>query len=215
MTAIGSRIAVQLAFVLVALAANAVSAFERSVYVTDWTTVTVTKTVMVPTATETVPVAYQAQYNCGTTTLSAATVEAEHSDLAKASAVESIGTSTLALEAAPTTSAAEEVQAASESTSYWSIAWTSTMELDITISATSTLAITSTSAGATAAAANAYQEVVLYNHNIHRRNHSAPSVHWSADLERSAHALAAKCVYEHDTYVLTAISNIKFNLTLS
>jgi hypothetical protein len=187
-------------FLLAALAANAVCAFEKSLYVTDWTTVTVTKAVTVPTTTETVPVAHQVQFNYETTTLSAATVDAEHSDLAKAPAVESIGSFTSALEAALTTRVAEKVQA-----SDWSTARTSTIELEPTISATSALSVTSISAGATATSANAYQQAVLYNHNIHRRNHSAPSLHWSADLETSARALAAKCVYEHDTYVLPAI----------
>ncbi|KAJ5144507.1 CAP domain-containing protein [Penicillium atrosanguineum] len=189
------------AVLLTALAANAVSALERSVYVTDWTTVTVTKTVTVSTATETDHVAHQVQFNCETTTLSAAPVEAEHSDLAKASAVESIGSSASAWKTALTTSAAEEVQAASESPSYWSTALTSTIGLETTTPAMPTLVVTSTSAGATATAANAYQQAVLYHHNIHRRNHSAPSVHWSTDLERSARALSAKCVYEHDTAI--------------
>ncbi|KAJ5147368.1 hypothetical protein N7526_000720 [Penicillium atrosanguineum] len=197
---------------LAALAAGAVNAYERSVYVTDWTTVTVTKTVTAPTVTETVPTANQVQVDYKTTTLSAAAVETQQSDLYKKSTVivpESVTSSTSTLEAAPatlapvpapTTSAAEGVQAAAESTSYWSTAWTSTIEPESTTSATSTLA-TSTSAAATATAANAYQQAVLYNHNIHRSNHSAPSVDWSADLETSARALAAKCVYEHDTSI--------------
>ncbi|TPR02128.1 Nucleoporin complex subunit 54 family protein [Aspergillus niger] len=42
---------------------------------------------------------------------------------------------------------------------------------------------------------------VLYNHNVHRSNHSASSLEWSSDLESSAYTLAAKCVYEHDTSI--------------
>ena len=205
----------QSALFLAALAANAVCAFEKSVYVTNWTTVTVTKTVTVPTTTETVPVAHQVQFNYETVALSAATADAEHSDLAKTSAVESIGSFASALEVARTTSVAEEAEAASEFTSYWSTAWTSTIGREITISASSALAVSSTSSGAKAEATNAYQQAVLYNHNIHRRNHSAPLLHWSADLEKSARALAAKCVYEHDTYVLTAIPQYETNLTSS
>lgn len=190
---------------LAALAAGAVNAYERHVYVTDWTTVTVTKTVTAPTVTETVPAANQVQVDYKTTTVSAAAVETEHSELLKKSTVivpQSVtsSTSTFTPAPAPTTSAAEVVQAPAESTSYWSTAWTSTIEPESTISATSTLATsTSSAAAATTTAANAYQQAVLYNHNIHRSNHSVPSVDWSADLETSALALAAKCVYEHDT----------------
>ncbi|KAJ5677145.1 uncharacterized protein N7477_002778 [Penicillium maclennaniae] len=198
---------------LAALAAGAVNAYERRVYVTDWTTVTVTKTVTAPAVTETVAAANQVQVDYKTTTLSAAPVETEQSELLKKSTVivpESVTSSTSTLEAVSSTftpapaptSAAEEVQAAAESTSYWSTAWTSTIEPESTASATSTLATsTSSVAAATATAANAYQQAVLYNHNIHRSNHSAPSVDWSADLENSARALAAKCVYEHDTSI--------------
>ncbi|KAJ6120543.1 hypothetical protein N7523_004823 [Penicillium sp. IBT 18751x] len=200
---------------LAALAAGAVNAYERRVYVTDWTTVTVTKTVTAPAVTETVAAANQVQVDYKTTTLSAAPVETEQSELLKKSTVvvpESVTSSTSTFEAVSSTftpapapaptSAAEEVQAAAESTSYWSTAWTSTIEPESTASATSTLATsTSSVAAATATAANAYQQAVLYNHNIHRSNHSAPSVDWSADLETSARALAAKCVYEHDTSI--------------
>lgn len=50
-----------------------------------------------------------------------------------------------------------------------------------------------------AAPANKYQETLLYNHNIHRSNHSASSLGWSDSLASSAQKLAARCVYKHDT----------------
>lgn len=50
-------------------------------------------------------------------------------------------------------------------------------------------------------AVNTYQSDILYNHNIHRSNHSANSLTWSTSLENSAAALANKCYYQHDTYV--------------
>lgn len=50
--------------------------------------------------------------------------------------------------------------------------------------------------------ANTYQSHILYNHNIHRSNHSANSLTWSTDLENSAAVLANRCYYHHDTYVL-------------
>lgn len=191
------------------LAAFAVNADEKSVYVSDWNTVTVTKTVTAPTVAETVPAADRAQINYQTTTLSAVAIDCERSDLSKQSTIiltESVTSSTSALEAAPTTptptaaptTCAGEAPAAEEFTSYWSTAWTFTIEPESTPSAAPSLAI-STSAATNTIVANAYQQAVLYNHNIHRRNHSAPNVDWSADLETSARALASKCVYEHDT----------------
>ena len=198
---------------LVALAACAVNAYDKNVYVSDWTTVTVTMTVTAPTLTQTVSVADQAQLNYETTTLSAAAVETEHSAVCEkptviasnsvtSSVTSFISTVKAALVTstpppALTTTAAAEVQVAVEC-SPWTNAWTSTVKTEYTTSATSTRAL-SASAVVTATAANAYQQAVLYNHNIHRSNHSAPSVDWSADLETSARTLAAKCVYEHDT----------------
>ena len=188
-----------------ALAAVAVKAYEKSIYVSDWTTVTVTKSVTAPTVTETASTANQAQIKDQTTTLSAVAIDCERSN-PPVIVPESVSFSTSTLEAAPVmstpppapTTSAGEVPAAAESTSYWSTAWTFTIEPESSPFATPVLAF-STSAAATATAANAYQQDVLYNHNIHRSNHSATHVVWSADLEISARTLAAKCVYEHDT----------------
>ncbi|PWY77420.1 PR-1-like protein [Aspergillus heteromorphus CBS 117.55] len=104
-------------------------------------------------------------------------------------------TSVVADTAAAATSVADG--AADSYATSWSTAWTSAW----TSSATATTLATSTSSSATSTATNAYQSTVLFNHNIHRSNHSASSVEWSADLETSAYALAAKCVYEHDTSI--------------
>jgi len=169
---------------LAALAAGAVNALERRVYETDWTTVTVTKTVTAPAVTETVPAAQQAQVVYETSTESAAPAETEHSDLFKKSTV---------IVRDPAT---DEAQPA-ESTTYWSTAWTSTIQPEPAPTTLSTS--TSSAPEASATPANAYQQAVLYNHNVHRSNHSAPSVDWDSSLESSARALAAKCVYQHDT----------------
>ncbi|KAJ6118007.1 hypothetical protein N7523_005758 [Penicillium sp. IBT 18751x] len=88
---------------------------------------------------------------------------------------------------------ANRAQAKYESTALLAAA----LDLTSTIPALADL----TPAAATATTADAYQHDVLFHHNIHRRNHSAPSVNWSTDLETSARALAAKCVYEHDTSI--------------
>ncbi|EEQ84994.1 uncharacterized protein BDCG_08263 [Blastomyces dermatitidis ER-3] len=48
---------------------------------------------------------------------------------------------------------------------------------------------------------NDYQSKVLYHHNIHRSNHSAPALTWANNLASYAHTVASKCVFEHDTSV--------------
>ncbi|KAJ5204400.1 uncharacterized protein N7498_005279 [Penicillium cinerascens] len=177
---------------LAALAAGAVNAFERSVYVTDWTTVTVTKTVTAPAAVETVQPAQQVQVDHQTPTMSVDPVETEPSDLPKkpTAIVPEAATSM----PAPT----EEAQPTADSTSYWSSAWTSTIQPP---PAASTVSTSTTSAAPSSAPANSYQHAVLYNHNIHRSNHSAPSVDWDSSLESSARTLASRCVYHHDTSI--------------
>lgn len=192
---------------LAALAAGAANAYVKHVYVTDWTTVTVTTTVTEPAVTETVPAAQQDQVVYQTST-APAPVETQLSELSKKSTVivpESVTSQAPENTPAPQTQPQPQLQGqpqpqpqpqpSSVSTSWFSTAWTSTIE-----PASSTLA-TSTSAASTASStpANSYQQTVLYNHNIHRSNHSAPSVDWSADLESSARTLAARCVYQHDT----------------
>lgn len=103
---------------------------------------------------------------------------------------------------APTEAEVENAAAAATtwfSTSYWSIpAEPATTEAPTSLS-------TSTSAAATATPTNAYQETLLYNHNVHRSNHSASSVTWSGSLESSARTLAERCVYQHDTLVSLAV----------
>lgn len=64
-----------------------------------------------------------------------------------------------------------------------------------------TLSTTTAAPAPTAPLASGYQSLILYNHNIHRSNHSVDSLTWSADLEASAQALAQKCVYQHDTSI--------------
>lgn len=63
----------------------------------------------------------------------------------------------------------------------------------------------------TATPTNQYQHDVLYNHNVHRGNHSSDGMSWSPTLEASAHKLAAKCVYQHDTYVWYSATQRKRN----
>lgn len=179
---------------LAAFAASCVSAFEKRVYVTDWTTVTVTETITAPTVTKTVPAVERVPVVI-TTSTSVADVEA-NTDLFKKSTVPP-ESATTQVAVAPESTEAAPTEAAS--TSYY--AWTSTIEASSSAPSSTLATSTSTSSAssATASATNAYQQAVLYNHNIHRSNHSVSSLEWSADLESSAQTLAARCTYEHDT----------------
>ncbi|KAJ6109504.1 hypothetical protein N7486_001739 [Penicillium sp. IBT 16267x] len=173
-------------------AASCVSAFEKRIYVTDWTTVTVTKTITAPTVTETVAAVEKVPVVI-TTSTSVADVEANTELFKKSTVPPEPATSS------PAPVAPEPTEAAS--TSYWSTAWTSTIEDSAPSSTLATSTSTSSASSATASATNAYQQAVLYNHNIHRSNHSVSSLEWSADLESSAKTLAARCTYEHDTSI--------------
>ncbi|CAG7916494.1 unnamed protein product [Penicillium olsonii] len=176
---------------------------EKEVYVTDWTTETVTTTVTSwPTTTpNTVNNVKQ-----DTVAAVAETAAAESSSSSSSTTIESTTTSALptvdltkkttALPAAPTDAEVNLAGATTWfSTSYWSIpAEPATTETPTSLS-------TSTSAAAAATPTNAYQETILYNHNVHRSNHSASSVTWSGSLESSARTLAERCVYQHDTSI--------------
>jgi hypothetical protein len=50
-----------------------------------------------------------------------------------------------------------------------------------------------------APASNDYSDVVVYNHNVHRANHSAPDAVWSQSLADTALKIAQSCVYAHNT----------------
>ena len=190
---------------LAALAAGAAHAYEKRVYVTDWTTVTVTKTVTAPAVTETVAAVQQNQADTVTLTSTSTPVQAPApvaettssltSDLAKKS-------TEVVPEPAATTQAAQQ-----EPVSSWSTAWTSTFEAAAATTLQPQPQPTSSSSSSTSSAAAStggatvtkdYQEKVLYNHNVHRSNHSSPSLEWHDDLLQAAFKLAEKCVYEHD-----------------
>ncbi|KAJ5519756.1 Allergen V5/Tpx-1-related protein [Penicillium fimorum] len=175
----------------VILAALAVGTFakviEKEVYVTDWTTVTVTTTLT------------QWPTNAANT---AAAVKHDHTKHAEA--------------AHPTVDvskkAAKVEEAPSSSTSSSTTSSTTQPELKaVTTSAASsatTAAATtsSTTAAATAApsAGSSYQESILHYHNIHRSDHSVPALTWSTDLEKAANTVALSCSYGHDTSVESA-----------
>lgn len=207
-------------FLIAALAVGAVSAFEKRVYVTDYTTTIVYQTVTQgaaenPPATQQAPpaqtvyetktMAAPAETTTTTTTTNAAP-EATTNQAPQPAPAPQHQDSHVQNQAQPQpqpapapqnqntqpqNQAQPEPQPDTATTSYYTTQWTSTVDPSTTMS-------TSTSEP-TAPPMSPYQQAVLYNHNIHRSNHSAPSVDWSSDLESSARKLASGCVYEHNT----------------
>lgn len=191
---------------LAALAAGAAHAYEKRVYVTDWTTVTVTKTVTASAVTETVTPAQQIQVAdtvFTTSTEAPAVAETKStSDLAKKS------TEAVPMNEPATTQAAE---AQPEATSWFSTAWTSTFEAASSTEQAPAPASTSSTTQAAASTSTAsssdlpagltakYKADVLHNHNVHRSNHSASALDWHDDLFEAARLVTEKCVYAHDT----------------
>jgi hypothetical protein len=194
---------------LAALAAGAAHAYEKRVYVTDWTTVTVTKTVTAPAVTETVTPVQQVQVAntvFTTSTEAPAVVETKTtSDLAKKS------TEAVPVNEPATTQAAQVQQ--QPATSYFSTAWTSTFEAASSTEQAQAPASTSSTTQAAASTSTStasisdlpgdlteeYKANVLKNHNVHRSNHSVGALDWHDNLYIAAWFLAEKCVYQHDT----------------
>ncbi|GIK04509.1 hypothetical protein Aspvir_008592 [Aspergillus viridinutans] len=162
---------------------------DKRSYVTEWTIVTVTKTIYLP---------YQpAPTSTSTSTPACSPIQKVQTVASDASAPAPVLLETEASSAAPipTPSSAPIVDELPGAPA-WSSAWTSSAPE----AAQPTTLDTSTSTTAPAASAtNAYQSAVLYNHNIHRSNHSANSLTWNTTLESSAYKLAAECVFHHDT----------------
>ena len=46
-----------------------------------------------------------------------------------------------------------------------------------------------------------YIQTIVYHHNLHRKNHSAPDIAWDASLASSASTIAAKCVFKHNVHI--------------
>ena len=71
------------------------------------------------------------------------------------------------------------------------------------VASSSSASLTSSAPAATmtirAASLGDYQTTVLTLHNLHRRNHSATDLTWSASLAGTAQQIASSCVYEHNT----------------
>jgi hypothetical protein len=48
-------------------------------------------------------------------------------------------------------------------------------------------------------ASGSYSDLVVYNHNVHRTNHSAPAMAWNQSLADTALKIAQSCIYAHNT----------------
>jgi hypothetical protein len=68
-------------------------------------------------------------------------------------------------------------------------------------SSTETPTTTSTPAPEPTEDLTTYKGKVVFHHNIHRFNHSAPAVAWDQELADIAAQIASSCYYAHDTYV--------------
>jgi len=159
---------------------------EKDVYVTNWTTTTVTETVT----------------QWPTTTPNTANLVKQDTVVAESSSSSTSALPTVDLakkttaEPAPAPTEESEANNAGGATTWYSTTYWSIPAEPATTETPTSLA---TSSAAAATPTNAYQEAILHNHNVHRSNHSASSVTWSGSLESSARTLAERCVYKHDT----------------
>lgn len=46
-----------------------------------------------------------------------------------------------------------------------------------------------------------YKDTIVYHHNLHRANHSAPDLKWDLSLAASAKEIARSCVFAHNMTV--------------
>ncbi|KAJ5227955.1 hypothetical protein N7489_008663 [Penicillium chrysogenum] len=196
------------AVILAALAVGTCARIiEKEVYVTEWTTTTVTETVTQwPTNAPSTAVLVKQDPT------KPANAAVHTADISKKTTVESVPP------AAPTPAPDFEPAEPSSATT-WSSTWSSATEAEIQPETSSaapvaTSSATSTTAAATAApsAGNSYHESVLHYHNIHRSDHSASALTWSDDLAQAAHTLASRCVYEHDTSIPSASGSYGQNI---
>jgi hypothetical protein len=180
------RSAVLLAALAVGTCAKVI---QKEVYVTEWTTTTVTETVTQWPTHTTVALAKQAPAaNNKPVDPPLPTV-----DLSKKATI-------LPDPAAPAPTAGGDAQGAPSATTWYVTSSWEEPAKPATTSATSLeTTTTATAPTTTAKAANSYQESLLYNHNIHRSKHTANSLAWSQDLADKARTLAMRCKYEHDT----------------
>lgn len=172
---------------------------EKEVYVTEWTTTTITETVTQwPTNTPSAAVLVK-QDHTKPTNAALPTLDISKKDPAEVEAASAAAPTTPAAVVEPEPSSATTSSTTSSSTTEAELKPVTTAAPAATSVATSSA--TSTTAAATAApnAANSYQKSILHYHNLHRSDHSASGLTWSEDLAGAAHTLASRCEYGHDT----------------
>jgi hypothetical protein len=171
---------------------------DKRAYVIDWTIVTVTETITLSPGPEPTPAPAYSPIQA---------VQLTHtvvSDVPAPVEAEPKPADSVPTPVAPV-GKVEELPGASAWSTAWTSTWTSAWTSPVPEAAQPTTLTTSTPSPAPAPpapappAANAYQSAVLYNHNIHRSNHSASSMIWNSTLESSAYDLASQCVYQHNT----------------
>ncbi|KAJ5789954.1 uncharacterized protein N7518_006965 [Penicillium psychrosexuale] len=209
---------------------------EKEVYVTEWTTTTVTETITQwPTSTSTLNTAVLVKQSTKTANAAHPTVDVSRKEVESAPAAAST-TTAAGVEAVEPSSATSSTSSSTTS----SIVPSSTTEAEIvavtssatsvatsseapaTVAPTTTAAATTsvatssatstTAAAATSSSTDSYQESILYYHNIHRSEHSVGDLTWSDDLAGAANTLASRCVYGHDTSIVSASGDYGQNI---
>ncbi|KAJ9492165.1 hypothetical protein VN97_g1067 [Penicillium thymicola] len=185
---------------------------EKEVYVTEWTTTTITETVTQwPTNTPSAAVLVK-QDHTKPTNAALPTLDISKKDPAEVEAASAAAPTTAAAVVEPEPSSATTSSTTSSSTTEAELKPVTTAAPAATSVATSSA--TSTTAAATGApnAANSYQKSILHYHNLHRSDHSASGLTWSGDLAGAAHTLASRCEYGHDTSIPSASGDYGQNI---
>ncbi|OQE38679.1 hypothetical protein PENCOP_c008G02728 [Penicillium coprophilum] len=199
------------AVILAALAVGTCAkVIEKEVFVTDWTTVTVTTTVTQwPTSSATAVVAKQDHTKPAEAAHPTFDVSRKAAEVDAAPAAASTSTTAEVKEAASSTTSS----ATSSSTTQARIQPATTSATTAATTAATTSASSSTAAATAApSAGSSYQESVLHYHNIHRSVHSVDALTWSTDLEEAANTVASSCSYGHDTSVKSASGSYGQNI---
>jgi hypothetical protein len=99
------------------------------------------------------------------------------------------------------------IATSSAAASYVAVSSVAPVEVYPTAVSLTAAAPTSTIAYSTAAAptpsstvSSSYTDIALYQHSIHRINHSANDLAWNTELAGYAATVAASCVFAHDVY---------------
>ncbi|KAK4987789.1 hypothetical protein LTR50_004340 [Elasticomyces elasticus] len=127
---------------------------------------------------------------------SSAVVVPSSSTQRSSSAAPTVPTST---RVASTTTSVAPTSTSVRSTSTSVAPTTSSTKAAATSAAASSSPVASPTLSAASSKPTTYEQIVVAHHNVHRNNHSATDLKWSADLAATAASIAASCVYAHNT----------------